>query len=298
MIKEKSIEGLSSFGVVDEASTPILYHYCSVDTFLAIIQNKCLRLSDINTMNDFHEMHWAYNKFIAAANADLANYDRKFLDEIDTVLSGLQLSSLPLIGCFSRDGDVLSQWRAYADDGAGVALGLDTSLLGRLAVRFGQVVYDETEQLEYFRKFLSFAQAIWKATDSKPELRGEFKEFLFILAFDSCLMKNPAFSEEKEVRLIRATIVEMLKDGRWSLRDSEGSSEDTRSNEKQQIRYRARKGGIVAYIDLPLDGLGPRLVKEVVLGPRSLNNGIEVSMALASQGFEGFEVRHSTATYR
>jgi len=89
-------------------------------------------------------------------------------------------------------------------------------------------------------------------------------------AFDACLMKNPAFSEEKEVRLIRATTVERLEDSRWTLTDSEGSSEDSRSCEKQQIRFRARRGGIVAYIDLPIDGLGPQLIREVVLGPRTL----------------------------
>ncbi len=292
------LEELASFGVLDEKTSPLVYHYCSTDTFLAIIQNRCLRLSDINTMNDFGEMHWAYDKFIEAINADMDDYDQKFLDDVDGLMSGLQLISLPLISCFSMDGDLLSQWRAYADNGAGVALGLDTALLKKLAVRCGPVLYDEREQVEYFRKFLNVANTFWKAAGDNIELKAKFREFMFVLAFDNCLIKSPAFSEEKEVRLIRATTVEQLDGGRWRLTDSEGSSDDSRSNAKQQIFYRTRNGGIVAYIDLPLDGLGPQLVKEVILGPRSPNNGVEVSMVLASQGFTDFKVRKSTATFR
>ncbi len=138
----------------------------------------------------------------------------------------------------------------------------------------------------------------WQVAQKIPDLKKEFRALLFILAFDMCLMKNPAFSEEKEVRLIRATTVERLADGRWNLTDSEGSSRDALSSTKQQIYYRARSGGLVAYIDLPLSGLGSKLIKEVVLGPRSLNNGVEVSMALTSQGFTGFKIRKSTATFR
>jgi len=151
MIAANSVEDLSSFGKIDTASSPIVYHYCSLEAFLAIIQSKCLRLSDINTMNDSHEMHWAYSKLAEAANS-IAEFDEIFLEEFDDVFSKLQLSSLPLIACLSKDGDVLSQWRAYADDGAGVALGLDTALLKKLSVRFGQVVYAEIDQLAYFGK--------------------------------------------------------------------------------------------------------------------------------------------------
>ncbi|WP_416152053.1 DUF2971 domain-containing protein [Pseudomonas sp. Bout1] len=34
-----------------------------------------------------------------------------------------------LATCFSKAGDVLSQWRAYADDGQGYAIGFDSKLL-------------------------------------------------------------------------------------------------------------------------------------------------------------------------
>lgn len=32
-----------------------IYHYCSLDTFLKIVQNKSTRLSDIEKSNDYAE---------------------------------------------------------------------------------------------------------------------------------------------------------------------------------------------------------------------------------------------------
>jgi hypothetical protein len=293
------LKELGTFGAFDDSVCPIIYHYCSTSTFLAIIERKRLRLSDVNTMNDYGEAHWAYDKFIQAINNDLNKYDRKFFDYVDEFVSGIQLLTLPLISCFSMEGDMLSQWRAYADNGLGVALGVDAGLIKRLAARCGQVVYDEARQISHFRKFLFVAHRFWKIADAKPELRGKLQEFLFMMAFDLCLMKNSAFSEENEVRLARATEVKKLDDGSWNLSDSEGSSADAVSNAAQQICHRAAlNGGVIAYIDLPLEGLGRQLVKDVVIGPRSPNNGVEVSMALASQGFGNFKVRKSKITYR
>ena len=38
-----------------ESNTEAVYHYCSVETFLKIIQRKTLRLSDIGKSNDYEE---------------------------------------------------------------------------------------------------------------------------------------------------------------------------------------------------------------------------------------------------
>ena len=38
-------------------------------------------------------------------------------------------NTLPLIGCFSKNGDLLSQWRAYAEDGKGFSIGFDSNYI-------------------------------------------------------------------------------------------------------------------------------------------------------------------------
>lgn len=39
----------------------MVYHYCNLDTFLKIIQNKSLRLSDIGKSNDYTELIYIQN---------------------------------------------------------------------------------------------------------------------------------------------------------------------------------------------------------------------------------------------
>ncbi|GMQ62471.1 hypothetical protein [Vallitalea maricola] len=43
------------------AKLDTVYHYCSVDTFFSIIQNKTIRLSDLNKTNDYMEKRWVSN---------------------------------------------------------------------------------------------------------------------------------------------------------------------------------------------------------------------------------------------
>lgn len=37
------------------------YHYCRLDTFIAIISNKSLRLCDLSKTNDYMERKWILN---------------------------------------------------------------------------------------------------------------------------------------------------------------------------------------------------------------------------------------------
>jgi hypothetical protein len=247
-------------------------------------------------MNDYSEIHWAYDRFIEAVNLDRELYEDEFFDYLDKFISEMQLHTLPLLSCFSTDGDVLSQWRAYAEDGAGVAVGFDSAAMKGLAVRCAPVVYEHSKQVGYFRDFMSAAFPMWKVSTSKAD-KAALKNFVFMTAFDMCLMKNPAFSEEKEVRILRAVTVTRDENG-WHLTDTGGSGTDKVSRRKQPIKFRARGGGIVAHLDLPISGAGNRFIKEVVLGPRSRNNGIEVSMALTANGFVQSAIRKSEATYR
>lgn len=291
------VNNYTNFGIYKPEENPILYHYCDLNTFLAIIQTKTIRLSDINTMNDFSEMHWGYDKFIEAVNAEFEKYEKEFFDELDKFFSGSQLIMHPAIACFSSDGDVLSQWRAYADDGKGVAIGFDGNKIKDLATKIGKVIYDSNEQLEFFKSLFQLTYPGWMAAQKDSSLLSEFQNFVVICSSDLCLLKNPAFSEEKEIRLVRM-LAPSFEDGNWSLLDEGGVSKDGISQDPHEIKFRSRDGGIVAYLDMSISGLGSDLIKEVVLGPKTKNNGIEVSMALSANGFKDAEIKSSRATYR
>ncbi len=97
----------------------ILYHYCSVDSFYKIVQSNEIWLSDSYVLNDYKENTWITPiiKEIFATKRNL-----KYGELFDKILQTYDLNNyIPFVCYFSTDGDVLSQWRAYADDGAGVA---------------------------------------------------------------------------------------------------------------------------------------------------------------------------------
>lgn len=291
------MKDLEYFPTLDADQHPTLYHYCSTSTFLSIIQRKCLWLSDVNTMNDFGEVNWAYDRFIEAANAVLDQVGREFVELVDEIISTSQLRLLPMLCAFSTDGDVLSQWRAYADDGSGVAIGFDAKKVGTLSIRIAPIEYSREKQVEHFRTWLLAAHELHTALPEK-----EKKKFLFemgtLLSVDMAFYKNPAFSEEKEVRILRALDARINEQGQWTLTDNGGSGERV-SRKKLPVHFRAaRNGGVVSYVELPLSGLGAEAITEIVVGPKSPNSGNEISMALNAAGFRNVRIRQSTATYR
>ena len=281
---------------LDPGQHPVLYHYCSTSTFLSIIQRRCLWLSDINTMNDYGEMHWSYALFIEAANTILDVVGTDFVDEVDKIIHQGQTRILPMLCAFSTDGDVLSQWRAYAEDGSGVAIGFNSAKIAGLSVRVASIEYSREKQIGHFRSWLLAMHEVYNGITEEKR-----KKFLFdkcaYFSVDMAFFKNPAFAEEKEVRILRAIPVNHDGNG-WSLRDSGGTGERV-SRKKLPILFRAaRNGGVISYVEMPLHGLGNDLIVEVVVGPKSANNGVEISMALNAAGFTGHNIRHSTSTYR
>ena len=114
------------------------YYYCSLDTFLNILKNKEIYLSDPLKMNDKLEIRWYLDRLNDDNKEDA--FDSVF--ERMRIRSGLEFSFDDLlnclnfkgqrsvyISCFSKKQDLLSQWRAYADDGRGVSIGFDLNKL-------------------------------------------------------------------------------------------------------------------------------------------------------------------------
>ena len=120
----------------------VIYHYCSPDAFFGMTQAKRLWLSDVFAMDDFLEMHWGYSIFERAATELLKDIPKAFFDQVDRYLSSSGRFILPLVCCFSLDGDVLSQWRAYSSDGQGFAVGYYANDLVQMDVRPLSILFD------------------------------------------------------------------------------------------------------------------------------------------------------------
>lgn len=192
------------------------YYYCSLNTFLNILKNKEIYLSDPLKMNDNLEIKWYLDKL---------NEEKVNNEEVGTTLqrmrirSGIDFSCEEFakrlenkgqksiyISCFSKTPDLLSQWRAYADDGKGVAIGFDLDMLAsadNILVR--EVIYaHDIVQEEYESTLEIVADCIPTVLKEYEAFDREEKMDIFLheLITELARFKNPAFEEEEEVRII------------------------------------------------------------------------------------------------
>ena len=126
----------------------ILYHYCSVDAFHEIIKNKTLRLSEIEKSNDSLECQWLEQRIVPSlirkriveqlSETSSNEYVESMIKESISIYKGYWdslhdsiVQKMTLAICFSRNDDLLSQWRGYGNDGYGVAIGFNTKAFGK-----------------------------------------------------------------------------------------------------------------------------------------------------------------------
>jgi hypothetical protein len=104
-----------------------LYHYCSNASFLSIIENKSIWASEFSLSNDTLEGKWIRRIFGECYEDHGLSWfeSHEILSEFDGVLSFLGAAGF----CMSEDGDLLSQWRGYADNGEGVSIGFKAESL-------------------------------------------------------------------------------------------------------------------------------------------------------------------------
>src|SRR5262249_40637048 len=132
--------------ILDRLYTPsddeLIYHYCPAQAFIDIITSKTVWLSAFYALNDATERSWGYSISERVIEELKKDADPKFIETIRALISRAYFHSLLMIGSFSLDGDIISQWRAYADDGRGFVIGFSPKLLQAPAKKL-RVLYDE-----------------------------------------------------------------------------------------------------------------------------------------------------------
>jgi hypothetical protein len=111
----------------------IIYHYTNDVGLKGILETGQLRLTDIFNLNDPSELSHGFSHAVKILNRMAAEgppesklFCRQFSDFYE---NGLQESAHYFVCSFSSCGDDLGQWRAYADNGRGYALGFEAKSL-------------------------------------------------------------------------------------------------------------------------------------------------------------------------
>lgn len=149
-LKQELNDRIESFQAT-RVDIPVLYHYTSMDAMLSILGNRTLRFTHYSNTNDQREDRYGKDLIIEELEQYLSNDGRDCSPEIEKNIKGIfdkvidRLKPVRVkngndieiysdlldyyIVCFSEYKDKLSQWRGYADDGRGVSIGFDRSLI-------------------------------------------------------------------------------------------------------------------------------------------------------------------------
>lgn len=287
-------------------SEETIFHYCSAETLQAIATYGTLRFTDINMLNDAQEVRWAYSIFEEAATRlikrlgvpDTApEISISFIESIDEIISPMQLIAHPFITCFSLKGDLLGQWRAYADGGKGFAIGFNAdSLKNQLPATFLRVLYDKEEQV---REMMGALVAIYLSFEgSKTDQRSRFFEDCVLLGTYMTAFKNPAFAEEAEIRAVHAVSVKH-QGSLAKFVDKGGVVNGTEEVEATKVNFQVRDNHLVAYTDIPFCPLNmPSPIKELILGPKNHSALGNLQLFFGGLGYEELGLSKSEAPYR
>lgn len=275
----------------------LIYHYCNAETFYAICANKTIRLSDLFSMNDFLEIHWGYSIWEKAASEIIKIVGEDFLNQIDNIISSTGLRTNILASCFSLKPDVLSQWRAYSNDGQGYCIGFNAKDIIQLPVRPLKVLYDEKKQIKETVAMLRAIYEVENSSDNDTKYGTDFFQACATLAVDLAAFKNPAFIEEMEIRLLHLLNFEPSNNF-LKLVDSGGTSfgEETKG---EKVNFRMVENLPVPYIDINYTNKGKvNPIKEVYIGPKNDTRQTAVSVFLETVDIGNVSVIKSKASYR
>lgn len=256
----------------------IYYHYCSVDTFYNILQTGTIRFGNPLNMNDSAEIIWllemvkdfvlkrgVYNSILEGWNL-IENISRTLLQEMDC----------PYIFCLSKDKDVLSQWRSYANDGKGVAIGFNVDFIETYYSLYGaEVIYDRERQYDILSRNISdnILRNLNTAVKdgNRDEIYRKSKILVSYILQDAIICKNPAFQEKKEYRLYCGYRKKEEKD-------------------VSDIKFRVNDCSIIPFRELYFKNNEYRLIENIVVGPKSSINNRNLWLFLESKGFKWIDI--------
>lgn len=232
----------------------IYYHYCSLKSFDAIINSKEMYLSDPLKMNDTMELMWGLNTLEILNNINESdNKDIDFIYKIKKYLK-IQGNSQVFIASFSSKSDDLSQWRGYADDGKGVAIGFNLNKISKRSdINDFDINYknlSEQLQIKYiYNDIYKVLNNFFEVSNKKMEQTAMRRRVGAILP-ELAKYKNSTFEIESERRLLY----------------NERSNCERDDKLKHYFRVTNKGDDIIEYVKLPIDLSS---IDSIIIGPNS-----------------------------
>jgi hypothetical protein len=291
----KCDEWIDSWMQPTKAVPSTVYYYCSVDTLSKILGNKTIWLTNLFFLNDREEHFWLRTKARSLIAEKVSEYPDEFgYQYLETILRQDWRHEI-YCACFSEQADLLSQWRAYGDDGKGFAIGFSTEHLKLLSSivqgGFANVVYAHEDQRAFVESAFELFPRLCDGED--PTIEEGSVTILRRISEAASRCKSKAFSEEAEWRVVCEPSYSALEcESIWT--------------KARSPRFVERRGIITPFMEIPLvEGesyrkRGNEPIKEIVFGPKnsSPEQRYAVEMLLSRGGFKRVQLRQSEVSYR
>lgn len=261
----------------------MIYHYCNELVFNKIISTKEIWLSDISKMNDESEYKSGY-EIIREELKEFGLEDHDLVNEMSD--ANLNQNFQILIGCFSSNGDIKSQWSEYANQGRGVSIGFNDKNIKKYnvfnrftengqqpissSVNFIKVNYDEGLLRDHAREIIQG----YNNTQSTIKWKLLSRALMYL----AISYKDSFFSEENETR----AVVSLEKN----------------INDKYQIEQRETNYGDADFHRLKTSYDQFHSIEEVIIGPKCELTIEDVKSTLMMAGINDISVKLSSATGR
>lgn len=272
-----------------------LYHYTSLNGVRGIVDSGFLRATEIRYFSDAAEMKHTVDQLSAVISffEGFGKSNQTLLDQLREWLSHrLTAGHMLYVGCFTPNGNLLSQWRSYCPTGKGVSLGFDAAKLSTSATRqrwqLGKCIYCQKEKEAIVMPILSeierLAEERGENTDRSKRhpansFHDIFEEIEAALLLVAALLKHPAFQEEQEWRVVSPVITNYVE---------------------APIEYREGPSMLVPFMNFQLPSAPDRRldIEHVILGPtpnanismESLSNYLSKSGASPRQGVASCQI--------
>jgi hypothetical protein len=236
-----------------------IYHYTDDRGLRGIIESGKLWFTDIFDLNDPSELRHGFSFAVKAlddrekskptgAAVALAQDFARFLHD-----GGIEHAAHFFVCCFSSDGDELVQWRAYADDGRGYALGFSGQ---KLENEFTQPTGTPTEEHSTFP--ITYDDAMLDT------IQGEMADSLFRLV-GSASAFDQEWSIYHSVNAMRATI--FFKHPAYRNEKEFRFQQLYRVDRAPEVEFRQRPYSLVRFRQFDWRPVAPDALKEIVVGP-------------------------------
>lgn len=312
-------------------NTPrVLYHYCSLSTFKSILDNKSVWLSDIRKSNDSLELRWimgqcqyymlkAWNDYVKAVKEDrgLDAVSLESFEEFDKLYNlvrdyDAEDDTKNWVFCLSEKADDLGQWRGYADDGQGIAIGFNSSLLKKVnyignTIRntsvnllFDRVRYSKKELATFFNEMAGLSKI---SVEMAPnEVIQYMKRAVGLSYIYAPLYKSDKFKDEKEWRIFYSMHLDEIEKGeRPGVPNSKNDFSDDITLERYAFIQRNKT--LVSHLELGLPQI-KRAIHSITIGPKADVTPMDIQLYLMSIGLlddandKSIEIHRSMISYR